>query len=379
MIQTVSIPGNFAANQHLSASHRFAMRAVAAALCLTLTACATQGQTGALVGAVLGAAVGKAVGGRDGALAGAAIGALIGGGIGANMDAADKRRLALARASAAESASRQTFYAASAKATVVIEPSPVAYQPKGAKIALAPDLVDRPLIEQTPVTTTAYVNTPIYAAPTFDASPKMVIPAGEPVTTVAQIRGEDDWVVVGTAGYGLGYAHKKMLQPEVSADVANATRAPEIEKPSETPIVAATNDKPTAKVGDGKKPAVAAKPQPKVPNKVTAPIAPVAPAAPVAAATPTTDSLLSPSASYLPPKSHLQAAPADAASYTKSLERGKDQGKAAIASGRSAGEVRVVSTAVECRDLTSILLSNNKELSREKTTACKKSDGSWTI
>ena len=341
------------------------MRAIAAALCLTLTACATQSQTGALVGAVLGAAVGKAVGGRDGALAGAAIGALIGGGIGANMDAADKRRLALARASAAESASRQTFYAASAKATVVIEPSPVAYQPKGAKLALAPDLVDRPLIEQTPVTTAAYVNTPIYAAPTFDASPKMVIPAGEPITTVAQIQGVEDWVVVGTAGYGLGYAHKKMLQAEITADVANATLATEVAK---------ANDKPTANVVDGKKPVAAAKTPPKATSKITPPIAPVA-----VATTPTTDSLLSSSASYLPPQSHLQANPADAASYTKSLERGKDQSKAAIASGRSGGEVRLVNTTVECRDLTSILLSNNKELSREKTTACKKPDGGWTI
>ena len=310
MTQSACVPRNLAFERCALPSRPFAMRAIAAALCLTLTACATQGQTGALVGAVLGAAVGKAVGGRDGALAGAAIGALIGGGIGANMDAADKRRLALARASAAESASRQTFYAASAKATVVIEPSPVAYQPKGAKLALAPDLVDRPLTEQTPVTTTAYVNTPIYAAPTFDTSPKMVIPAGELITIVAQIQGVEDWVVVGTAGYGLGYAHKKMLQAEITADLANAPRLIEFAK---------SNDKPTAKVGDGKKPVVTAKTPPKATSKVTPPMAPVA-----VATTPTTDSLLSSNASYLPPQSHLAVAPADSASYTKSLERGKD-------------------------------------------------------
>jgi len=346
MTQTVPMHGNFATTLQLSISHRVAMRAVAAALCLTLTACATQGQTGALVGAVLGGAIGKAVGGRDGALAGAAIGALVGGGIGANMDAADKRRLALARTSAAESASRQTFYATSRKATVVVEPSAAAYQPNGAKLALAPDLVDLPLIEQTPVTVTAYVNTPIYSAPTFDASPKMVIPAGEPVTTVAQIQGVGDWVVVGTAGYGLGYAHKKMLQSEVRVDVANATRASEFEKAREARISTMT--------------------------KADVPVAPTTP--PKA----TTDSLLSSSAAYLPPPSHLQAAPVNASSYAKSLERGKGQSNAAIAGGRR-GEVRVVNTTVECRDLTSILLSNDKELSREKTTACKKSDGTWTI
>lgn len=337
----------------------FAMRAIAASLCLALTACATKGETGALLGAAVGAVIGKAVGGRDGAIAGALIGGILGGGIGASMDADDKRKLAEARAAAAKSASRQMFYSASAKATVVVEPSQSTYKP-GTKIALASDLVDRPLIEQTPFTISAYVNTPIYAAPTFDASPKLTIPAGEPITTVAQVRDMDDWVVVGTAGYGLGYAHRKMLDTQARTDVENALRSSESTSVGTKPIA--------AKIAKSDKRTVSKAP----PRSATKPAAVDKPSNPS-----TTDGLLASGVSYLPPTSHLQATASDAASYNKSLDQGREQSRAAIISGGSGGEVRVVNTSVECRDLTSILLSNNKEVGREKTTACKKSDGSW--
>ncbi len=333
----------------------FAKRLIAAALCISVVACATKGETGALIGAGIGGILGHAIGGKDGAVIGAALGLMIGGGIGASMDAEDKKRLAEARTNAAQTAQRQSFYSPSAKATVVVEAAPSQLKEQS-RLAIAADVVDARFIDQTPTTVTAYVNTPVYAAPDYDTIPKLLVPRGEPITQIAAIAGNDNWVLVGRSGFGIGYVHKQFLEPKVADDVIASTtmsKSKTVEKASAKKPVRTPTQKPST---------VAKQPNPQTP------------------ATPSkTEGLLASGATYLPPNDHLTTVPVDRVAYNKSLEAGSQQAKDALVNPSQARNVKVLSTSVECRELTSILLSNNKETSREKTTACKKADGSWTV
>lgn len=383
----VTLSNRTTASTRTQSTHGLPMKVIAVSVCLAIAGCATKGETGALVGAALGAVVGKAIGGRDGALLGAALGAVIGGGIGANMDAADKARLAQARAAAASSAARQEFYSQSAKVTVVVQPGESSLQPKS-KVVLASDVVERGLTEVAEQTVTAYVDTPVYAAPTFDAAPKLVVPAGANITTVAAVHGVDDWVLVGSSGYGVGYVHKKMLDAQVRADVESVLRTKVAVVPTVTSGAVAEAPAPAASVTAlAAKKSSTAKPIAKAPAKpaIKSPASKVADTAVVTAAAATsnvantTESLLVPGVSYLPPKSHLQSTASNAADYTKSLDVGREKAKAVTVSGKSTAELRLVAVSVECKDLTSMLLSNSREMAREKTTACKSQDGTWRV
>ena len=384
----VTLSNQTTASTRAQSTHGLPMKVIAVSVCLAITGCATKGETGALVGAALGAVVGKAIGGRDGALLGAALGAVIGGGIGANMDAADKVRLAQARAAAASSAARQEFYSQSAKVTVVVQPGESNLQPKS-KVVLASDVVERGLTEVAEQTVTAYVDTPVYAAPTFDTAPKLVVPAGANITTVAAVHGVDDWVLVGSSGYGIGYVHRKMLDAQVRADVESVLRTQVAVVPTVTSgaVAEAPAPAPSVTAREATKRATA-KPIAKAPAKpaVKSPPSKAADTAVVTAAAPatsnvanTTESLLVPGVSYLPPKSHLQSTASNAADYTKSLDVGREKAKAVTVSGKSTAELRLVAVSVECKDLTSMLLSNSREMAREKTTACKGQDGTWRV
>jgi surface antigen len=337
-------------------------RALVVCICIGLSACATKTDTGGLAGGAIGAVVGSAIGGKKGALVGAVLGAAVGYSIGSKMDADDKRKLAAARAEAARSASSQSFYSPSTKAMVEVAPSAIIYKP-AATIALAPDLVDRTLIDTPLSTQIAPINIPIYSTPSFDTMPKLVLAAGSSVTTIAQVQGLDDWVVVGSAGYGLGYVNKKMLDEKAKEDAAKAYPSQSVSAPETKVAVGSTSTgKPPPK------PLVKAPAVSKPPAKNSA--LPTAGAA-------STSALLDGDAKYLPPQAHLKTAPNSAAAYQAGIQRGDEQSKRAIASGKSNGDVRLVSTNTECRDLTTVLLSDNKEIGREKTTACRKSDGAW--
>lgn len=335
---------------------------VAISVSLAIAGCATKSETGVLVGGVLGAAVGNAIGGKNGALVGAGLGALIGGGIGANMDAADKAKLAQAKLAAANSSTRQEFYSQSAKSTVVVEASQVTLVPK-TKIVLASDVSERGFAEVGETTVAAYVDTPVYAAPSFEANPKLVIPAGAKITTIAAIRGSPDWVLVGSGSFGIGYVHKRMLIAQVQTDVESVLQpkiASQISKSAPSKPVSPALVKSSVSTTQLKNPET------------------VALASQNNAGNPTA-SLLSSGASYLPPKSHLQSVASNAGDYAKSLETGRDKAKVITTSGRQTAELRLATVSAECKDITSTLLSNSKETGREKTTACRGRDGVFRI
>ena len=341
---------------NIEQTHGIAKKLVALSVCMAIAGCATKSETGILVGAVLGAAVGKAVGGKEGAIVGAGLGAMIGGGIGANMDAADKAKLAQAKLAAANSSTRQEFYSQSAKSTVVIEAGKTNLVPKS-KLVLASDVSESGFAEISESTIAAYVDTPVYAAPSFSVTPKMVIPAGAKITTIAAVRDSQEWVLVGSGGFGIGYVHKGMLLAQVKTDVENVLQ----------PKIATQTSKTTPA-----KPATTASAKPSL---TTAPPVPVN----QSNAVNPTASLLSSSASYLPPKSHLLSSASNAGDYAKSLETGRDKAKVVTASGRSTAELRLATISAECKDITATLLSNSKETGREKTTACKGQDGTWRV
>lgn len=348
-------------------THGIAKNLVALSVCMAVAGCATKSETGVLVGAVLGTAVGSAVGGREGALVGAGLGAIIGGGIGANMDATDKAKLAQAKLAAANSSARQEFYSQSAKSTVVVEAGQISLVPKS-KIVLASDVSERGFVEINENMIAAYVDTPVYAAPSFDATPKLVIPAGAKITTIAAVRGSQDWVLVGSGGFGIGYVHKRMLFAQVKTDVENVLQPKIVTQTSKNtsarPVTTATA-KPASKAAQPKSPETLVAASPTLANQNNAPNP--------------TASLLSPGASYLPPKSHLQTAASNAGDYAKSLETGRDKAKVVTASGRSTAELRLATISAECKDITATLLSNSKETGREKTTACRSQDGTWRV
>ena len=76
---------------------REVMRSIIPILCsVSLMACATKSETGAVAGAAGGAVVGGLVGGNTGALVGAAIGGLAGYSIGRDMEERDRRQVVYA-------------------------------------------------------------------------------------------------------------------------------------------------------------------------------------------------------------------------------------------------------------------------------------------
>lgn len=343
-----------------------AQNLVAISVCIAISGCATKSDNGALIGAALGAAVGSAIGGRDGALIGAGLGAIVGRGIGADMDATDKARLVQAKLDAANSSARQEFYSPSAKSTVVVESGQPSFIPK-TKIVLASDVSERGFSEIIESTIAAYVDTPVYAAPSFDVNPKLVIPTGSKITTIASVRGSQDWVLVGSGDFGIGYVHRKMLFAQVKTDVENVLQSKttsQTSKNTPTRVANSATSIPSSTTAQ--------------PNSSKSSATASVPANQSNAANPTA-SLLASNASYLPPKSHLQSASSNAGDYAKSLETGRDKAKIVTASGRSTSELRLATISAECKDITATLLSNNKETGREKTTACKTKDGAWRV
>ena len=333
---------------------RFNPSVVAVAAGLSLAACATQNQTvGTVGGAVVGAVIGNAIGGDRGAIIGAALGAAVGNQIGKHLDARDKQRLADARMKALAEDRQQRFYADSAKSNVVVTPTKSFYEPSRRTLALASDLRRVEVVETEPESVIAVVNIPIYRDVNFDTPPKLNIPKGSAITKLAQVQQDPRWVLVGGKDFGLGYVPAFFFDPEVATKLAGATASSGAAPTATTPTRTEGKALPT--------------PGNRVPDASIR-----SPAPRQAPARTKTDELLAADKVYTPPASHLRQPPVSPENYARALDTGNKA--AAIKSVN----VQYVKPAVECKELTSILLSNDKETDKEVTKSCRRSGGPWT-
>lgn len=332
---------------------KFNRSLIATAVAFFLVACATQNETaGTVGGAVVGGVIGKVVGGDRGAIVGAALGAALGNQFGKHLDAQDKQRLVEARMKALEVDRQQRFYAESAKSFVVVTPSRTFYEPSRRTLALANDLRQVDIVEIDPESVAASLDIPIYRDINFNSAPKLNVPKGSVITRLAQVRNDPRWVLVGDRDFGLGYAPAYYFDKQVVAKLANATAS------------TGGND---AVAGS---PRAERRTQPVPSNKpAEAAVRPrVATTAPV---TTKTDELLASDKGYLPPASHLRQPAVSPQEYARTLNTGN---RAAAAKSVN---VQYVKPAVECKELTSVLLSNDKETDKEVTKSCRKPGGAW--
>jgi hypothetical protein len=314
------------------------LRAAAAASVLVVAACASQNQTvGTVGGGVLGAIIGKALGGDRGAVIGGALGAAIGYQIGKRMDAQDRQRLAEARLKALEESREQKFHAASVKTDVVVTPTPSFYEPSARTLALASDLQRFDLVEAVPQTVVGMSFITLFKRASFDGEPKLVIPKGATLTRIADVRSDARWVLVGDRNFGLGYAPAHLLDKEIVARIAGANAA----------------GGPAAAVAETASTRRAPAPTPAAPP-----------------ARNRTDGLMAADRTYMPPESHLQRQAVTPAAYDRMLDAGNR------ASATGSASVQYVKPSVECKELTSILLSDERE--SEKTKACRRAGGAWS-
>ena len=300
-----------------------------------LLGCATQNQTGGgLAGAVVGAVAGKAVGGDRGALVGALIGAAIGQDIGKRLDERDRQRLAEARNMALAQNQAQKFYAESAKAQISVDPTRTYTQSKQL-LVLDSDVASVAVTMTVPFGTDAHVDTPIYRAPSYSTRPKLVVSRGTPIMAIAKVD-ESDWVLVGRGEYGMGYVHSDYFKRDIIDKLASS-------KPTGRPPKSSVPTKPPVTTSGGR-----------------------------------TDTLLSDANSVLPPADHLAIKKTDAGEYSKAAFTGNANASAALKGDKRAlGTAKVAPIKVECTDLTTTLLSDNKQETKETSTVCRDSAGKY--
>lgn len=316
-----------------------------------LLGCATQGETGAAVGALVGAVIGHAVGGDRGAVLGAALGGGLGFAIGKNMDEADRKKLAEARAQAAQANVKQTFYSPSLKANVVVEPSRTYVSPQKQELVFDRDMQVVPMTVLVASAETAYVDTPIYASPDYNRSPKLLVIKGSKIQRIAVIDGTD-WFVVGQGDYGMGYVHKDYFDRKIMAATATAAS-----KEEQLKLAQLKPQKP------GKKPPS---------TKVTKP----ANAGTVKASSDVASSMLDSTVLNLPPADHFSTPKTNASDFSATASAGASKADA-VKQGNKAflTQAKLVGASAQCRDLVTTLLQENKTVATEKSTTCSTTKG----
>lgn len=319
-----------------------------------LIGCATQGETGATVGALVGAVIGHAIGGDRGAILGAALGGGIGFSIGKNMDEADRKKLAEARAQAAQANVTQTFYSPSVKATVVVEPSRTYVSPKKQGLVFDQDMQVVPMTVLVASSETTYVDTPIYASPDYNRSPKLLVIKGSEIQRIAVVDGTD-WYVVGQGDYGMGYVHKDYFDQKIVA--ATATAAAKEEQ---------------AKLAQLKPPKPDKKPPSTKKTKTTKP----AKADTVTASSDVSGSMLDSTVLNLPPANHFSTPKTNASDFAATASAGSSKADA-VKQGNKAflTQAKLVGASAQCRDLVTTLLQENKTVATEKSTTCSTTKG----
>ena len=314
------------------------------ALVASLSGCATQNQsTGTAVGAVLGAAIGHAIGGKNGALLGAGLGAAMGNSIGKQLDEKDRQQLAQARQRALDQQTPQNFYAASARANVVVTPGPVFYEPSRTQIALASDLQSLDVVQSDGESSIALLDFPVYRNPDFSSAPKLTLPRGANVTQVATLKSDPKWVLVGEKDFAIGYVPAIYFNREIAAKLATATN---LER--NNPSVADAVPRPVNRQAVGAVPAAASR-------------------------SIKTEQLLSANESYVPPAEHMRQPAVTQADFKRAVDAGNRNAQA------KSSAVSFIAPAVECKELTSVLLTNDKVTSREASKACRKPGAGWAL
>jgi hypothetical protein len=314
-------------------------------LCATgfLIGCATTNEAvGTGVGVLVGAMVGKAIGGDRGAVVGAAIGGAVGYDLGRRLDARDRQKLAETRQRALAQSSQQSFYAQSAKSYVVVTPGPATYVPSNRQIALAQDVRRVEIIESVEAPGAAMADIPVYREPGFSAAPKLIVPKAAMVARIAYVKADSNWVLIGERDFGVGYVPAIYFDPEIAPRLASATNR----SADASPVPAV-------------RPEAAGRPAAKKLAPGTQPTLPQSPPS-------RTDELLTSKSTYLPPADHLRQRPMPVAEYRQVVDTGHR------ASRERPGDVTVVKPVVECKELTAVLLTDNRETGREVTKACRR-------
>lgn len=320
-------------------------RAVLSAMCVALAGCATATQNesvGTALGAVIGGVIGNRMGGKQGTVVGAALGAALGNQIGKHLDVKDRQKLAEARQKAVEQQSVQSFYASSANANIVVTPSASYYQPSPKQFALASDVHRVEVVETSGDVSVAMLDIPVYSSADFSASPKLTIPRGARISKIAVVRADPNWVLVGDRDFAIGYVPAIYFDPEVAAKLSSATNAERVaaEKPPGKAQAKASSTRPTT-------------------------------SAPANAPSSKTDALLSANSSYVPPPAHMRQIPVSQDDLRKVVDTGNRSAQT------KSGGVSFIAPVVECKDLTSVLLTNNQETGREVTKSCRKPGAGW--
>lgn len=312
---------------------------VCIALMVSLGGCATQNQSaGTAGGALLGAVLGQAIGGKNGAILGAALGAAVGNSIGKQFDEKDRLQLSQARQRALDQQSPQSFYAASARANVVVTPGPVFYEPARTQIALASDLQRLDVIQSSGESSAALLDIPVYRNPDFSNAPKLTVPRGASITQVATLKSDPKWVLVGDKDFAIGYVPAIYFDREIASKLATATN---LER-STLPITDA---------------------YPRPANRTPA----------AGNRTIKTEQLLAANESYLPPADHMRQPAVSPADFKRAIDAGNRNAQA------KTNAVSFIAPVIECKELTSVLLTNDKETSREASKACRKPGAGWAV
>lgn len=332
--------------------------AVVAAL---LTGCAQgNNQTGATIGgAVAGAVIGKALGGDKGAVIGAVLGGVIGKQIGAQLDEQDRQRMAALEATALRTNQNGTFTSKQG-GKVSVEAGAQTFEDRK-PFTFAAGVTPRRVVLSDPQSTNAYVDTPLFSAPTEAQPARMVVRRGVPITVVASVLNLPGWVVVGDSNIGIGYLPSRYLQADIVRTQPPPERTPATpSRPVEPPVVVASQttappgaqrDTQAGTPGDPK----ASKPDPKKPPvQVTkAPTKP--PASPV--------------------KPVVTASKED---YQSEVEKTKAAAATKPAAGGTGTGVGVVQASLECKTIKrSYTPPNSKEVMTEDVKYCNEPPKGW--
>jgi surface antigen len=311
---------------------------------ICLTACAIDGskqENGTLIGAGAGAAagagIGKLVGGDKGALIGGVIGLLVGSvvgnEIGRKLDENDRKKLEESRREALASNQAQSFYAASAHSQVTVEPTR-SFIKADQHIQLDGDVTPVAMTIVLPNVVSAYVDTPVYRSPDFSGSPKMLIAKGATITTIATVD-QSNWVLIGLGQYGIGYVPMQFLDPSIAQQLSDALAAPQ---PTTAPPRRSHRQHAPQKPNDG-------------PGN--------------------TDRLLRDSGPWLPPRDHMTGTTTSSSDYSSLTNQGVETVRAAAGGdGDAQARLTAASVNVQCRDLTTSLLSDNRVVAKETSTNC---------
>lgn len=301
---------------------RFFLLSVISTALVSLAGCTT---IGTVLGAGVGGAAGKRAGGNSGAVVGAVVGGLIGNQIGRQLDAYDQRRLEEARRAAMVSNQPQRFYADSVKSEVVVQSK--TYSKPGGSLVLANDLEVAPLSIVQPSEIAAGTDIPVYRSPSTSAPPKMVISQGAQVTSIAVVDGTQ-WVLVGRGDYGIGYVPAGYLSGQGAAlpgSAGGVARAEPVRPP------------------------------------------PAHSRATPARARPTTEELLTQQGPASAGGKEVPIAKTSSIQYQRSATEGEVKAAALKSGQRKDPDLKLTPAGIQCKDLTTWLLSGN---SKDTQTRC---------